>query len=53
MAESRKIVHGYLRLARESLAELPESDSRAGLRALTDYLGQQTDCLGQNKRCQL
>jgi octaprenyl-diphosphate synthase len=53
MAQSIQIVHDYLRAARESLAELPESESRDGLRTVTDYLGQQTDGLGQNKRRQL
>jgi octaprenyl-diphosphate synthase len=53
MAQSIQIVHGCLGAARESLSELPDSQSRAGLRTLTDYLGQQTDCLGQNKRRQL
>jgi octaprenyl-diphosphate synthase len=53
MTESRQIVHGYLRTARQSVAVLPESDSRAGLLALTDYLGEQTDRLGQSNRSQL
>ena len=51
MTESRQIVHEYLHAARQSVAELPQSDSRAGLLALTDYLGQQTDYLGQSTRC--
>jgi len=51
MTESRQIVHEYLRAARQSVTELPPSDSRAGLLALTEYLGQQTDYLGQSTRC--
>src|SRR5258706_8504661 len=48
MSPSRKVVHHYLRCARQSLSDLPESGSRTGLIVLTEYLGQQTDSLGHH-----
>ena len=43
---SRAVVHQYLQSARQTLAALPDSDSRLSLGALADYLAQQTDALG-------
>ena len=43
---SREFIHEYLFGARQSLNPLPDSDHRAGLCALTEYLAQQTDDLG-------
>src|SRR6266571_795355 len=42
---SRQAVHQYLHSARHTLKVLPESESRAGLFGLTEYLAQQTDAL--------
>jgi octaprenyl-diphosphate synthase len=53
MSASRKIVHFHLRSARQSLDGLPDTASRTGLLTLTDYLGQQTDSLGQTSRGRL
>ncbi|MCI0744724.1 MAG: polyprenyl synthetase family protein [Verrucomicrobia subdivision 3 bacterium] len=46
LAGSRESVHIYLQSARESLTALPESESRAGLAGLTEYLARQADALG-------
>ena len=53
MSASRKIVHHHLRMARQSLAGLPETPSRSGLLTLTDFLGQQTDSLGHTTPARL
>jgi len=47
LSASKQTVHLYLQNAREALWKLPESSSRTGLFALTHYIGQQTDALGQ------
>ena len=46
LKDSQGAVHQYLRGAREKLATLPDTQSRAGLIGLADYLAQQTDALG-------
>ena len=43
--ESRRAVHQHLQSARKTLHNLPESESRASLSSLIDYLAQQTDAL--------
>ena len=47
LSASRAVVHHHLRTASHCLSGLPDSESRAGLLSLTDYLGQQIDSLGQ------
>ncbi len=42
---SRQAVHQYLHSARHTLNGLPESESKAGLFCLTEYLAEQTDAL--------
>jgi octaprenyl-diphosphate synthase len=49
LAASRETVHAYLAAAREPIVSLSESESRAGLFGLTDYLAQQTDALGHHE----
>jgi octaprenyl-diphosphate synthase len=44
---SKETVQTYLGKAREALWKLPESSSRAGLLALTHYVGKLSDALGQ------
>src|SRR2546426_10597649 len=44
--ESRGLIHQFLDSARQSLAALPESESRSALIALTGFLEQQTNTLG-------
>ena len=44
--ESLKIIHQYLKQAREALQALPEAANHHGLIGLTDYLARQTDHLG-------
>lgn len=46
LKDSQDAVHQYLRGAREKLDGLPDTQSRAGLIGLADYLAQQTDALG-------
>jgi octaprenyl-diphosphate synthase len=46
LKDSQGAVHQYLRGAREKLATLPDTPSRAALAGLADYLAQQTDALG-------
>src|SRR5688500_17677352 len=46
---SQQTVREYLSAARKALAVLRESESRAALFALTDYLAQQTDALTHHK----
>jgi octaprenyl-diphosphate synthase len=46
LPQSRDVVHQHLQTARQKLAALPESEGRAGLDELADYLGRQTDALG-------
>jgi octaprenyl-diphosphate synthase len=46
---SREAVHVYLGQARETIVVLPESESRAGLFGLVDYLAQQTDALAHHQ----
>ena len=43
---AREFIHEYLYVARQSLNPLPDSDHRTRLCALTEYLAQQTDALG-------
>jgi octaprenyl-diphosphate synthase len=49
LGTSRLAVHQYLRSARELLVSLPNSESRAGLFGLTEYLAQQTDALAHHE----
>ncbi len=44
--ESLKIIHQYLKQAREALQALPEAANQHGLIGLTEYLALQTDHLG-------
>jgi octaprenyl-diphosphate synthase len=44
--ESRGVIHKFLDSARQSLAALPESESRSALIALIGFLEQQTNALG-------
>ncbi len=46
LPQSREVVHQHLQTARQKLAALPESEGRAGLAELADYLGRQTEALG-------
>lgn len=46
---SRQTVHEYLSAARDALVVLRESDSRAALFAVTEYLAQQTDALAHHE----
>ena len=46
LGRSRDFIHEYLFEARQSLTPLPDSENRFGLSALTEYLAQQTDALG-------
>jgi geranylgeranyl pyrophosphate synthase len=45
-SESYAVVQEYLQNARNALQDIPESQCRAGLVALTEFLAQQTDALG-------
>src|SRR5258705_4558865 len=49
LGASRQAVHQYLRSARELLVSLRNSESRAGLFGLTEYLAQQTDALAHHE----
>jgi octaprenyl-diphosphate synthase len=44
--ESRGVIQQYLSAAQEALALVPESEARAGLVGLTQYLAEQTEALG-------
>jgi geranylgeranyl pyrophosphate synthase len=44
-APSLEVINRYLEQAREALRLLPESDGRAGLFKLADFLAQQTETL--------
>lgn len=44
--ESRGVIRGFLKTARQSLESLPDSEDRLALAALTGFLAQQTDALG-------
>ena len=46
LVASLEIIHQYLEGARQSLETLPESNGRAGLLSLTEYLARQADLLG-------
>lgn len=46
LSESRRVVHQYIRAAKECLPEVPGPANRAGLHGLTDFLAQLTDALG-------
>ena len=46
LEDSQGVVHQYLQAAREKLAVLPDTQNRAGLAGLADYLARQTDTLG-------
>lgn len=46
LSPSLKTIHQYLDRARQALYTLPESDGRACLLGLTEYLARQTDALG-------
>jgi octaprenyl-diphosphate synthase len=45
-SESYAVIQEYLQNARNALQDIPESQCRAGLVALTEFLAQQTDALG-------
>ena len=45
LEQSRAAVHQFLQIARKTLHSLPESDGRASLFSLADYLAQQTEAL--------
>jgi octaprenyl-diphosphate synthase len=45
LTSSMESIHQYLERARQMLQALPESQARAGLLGLTDYLARQTDAL--------
>ena len=45
LAESRRVIHQYLGMARQSLQGIPAGDGRTGLMGLADYLSQQADSL--------
>jgi octaprenyl-diphosphate synthase len=49
LAGARRTVHEYLVSAREAIVSLSESESRAGLLGLTEYLAQQTDALAHHE----
>jgi octaprenyl-diphosphate synthase len=49
LAASQKAVREYLAAAREAIVSLRESESRAGLFGLADYLAQQTDALAHHE----
>jgi octaprenyl-diphosphate synthase len=49
LAASRQAVHDYLGVARGTIVSLCESESRAGLFGLTEYLAQQTDALAHHE----
>jgi len=49
LAASRQAVHEYLAAAREAIVSLSESESRAGLFGLAEYLAQQTDALAHHE----
>jgi octaprenyl-diphosphate synthase len=46
LKSSRLAVHRYLEAARSAVSILPETESRAGLAGLTQFLAQQADALG-------
>jgi octaprenyl-diphosphate synthase len=43
---SRRVIHQHLQMARQKLTALPQSEGRAGLAGLTEYLACQADSLG-------
>jgi octaprenyl-diphosphate synthase len=45
-AESRDMIHYYLAESRRALSPVPDSEGKAALLALGDFLAQQTDALG-------
>jgi len=49
LAASRETVHAYLAAARQTVVSLSESEGRAGLFGLTEYLAQQTDALAHHE----
>jgi len=49
LSASQQTVHQYLVAAREAIVSLRESESRAGLFGLADYLAQQTDALAHHE----
>ena len=49
LGASQQTVHEYLLAAREAIRSLRESESRAGLFGLADYLAQQTDALAHHE----
>jgi geranylgeranyl pyrophosphate synthase len=53
LRSSREVIGEYLQRARRQLERLPESESRASLNRLTDYLGQLTETLGAPGRLRL
>ena len=46
LKSSRLAIHRYLEAARSAVSVLPDTESRAGLAALTQFLAQQADALG-------
>ena len=49
LGASQQTVHEYLLAAREAIVSLRDSESRAGLFGLADYLAQQTDALAHHE----
>jgi octaprenyl-diphosphate synthase len=49
LSASQQAVHEYLSAARKAIVVLRESESRAGLLGLTDFLAQQTDALAHHE----
>jgi geranylgeranyl pyrophosphate synthase len=47
LGPSRELIERYLAQARQSLRSLPESDGRAGLAGVTEYLARQTGALSE------
>ncbi|HUL51457.1 MAG TPA: polyprenyl synthetase family protein [Candidatus Nitrosotalea sp.] len=46
LEESRRVIHGFLGRARQSVSVLPESEDRLSLIRLAGFLAEQTDALG-------
>jgi octaprenyl-diphosphate synthase len=46
LGPSLEVIGDYLAKARQALRALPETDGRAGLQGLTEYLARQTEALG-------
>jgi geranylgeranyl pyrophosphate synthase len=46
LKESRRVIFQYLATANKALATLPETEGRAALASLSEFLGRQTVALG-------